>query len=111
MTALQPIHDTLSKDYPYRSWEDIYRREYTQDVVGHAAHCVNCHGNCAFKVIAKDGIVIREEQLAQYPQVHPDYPSAFLGSAHHSDQCPYLIYRSHPYRPDQYHLRSLYCPA
>ena len=74
LTTLEPIHDTLSKEYPYRGWEDIYRKEYEHDVVGFSAHCVNCHGNCAFKILARDGIVVREEQLAQYPQIAPDIP-------------------------------------
>ena len=74
LTTLEPIHDTLKTDYPYRGWEDVYRKEYEHDVVGFSAHCVNCHGNCAFKVLARDGIVVREEQLAQYPQISPDIP-------------------------------------
>ena len=74
LTTLEPIHDTPGADYPYRGWEEVYRREYEHDQVGFSAHCVNCHGNCAFKILAKDGIVIREEQLAQYPQIAPDIP-------------------------------------
>jgi dimethylsulfide dehydrogenase subunit alpha/complex iron-sulfur molybdoenzyme family reductase subunit alpha len=74
LTSLQPIHDTLKTEYPYRGWEDVYREEYQHDVVGYAAHCVNCHGNCAFKIMARDGIVMREEQLAQYPQIAEGIP-------------------------------------
>jgi anaerobic dimethyl sulfoxide reductase subunit A len=37
-------------------------------------HCSNCQGNCAFHVFAKDGMVTREEQLAQYPQISPNIP-------------------------------------
>ena len=74
LTTLEPIHDTLKTDYPYRSWEDIYRKEYEHDEVGFAAHCVNCHGNCAFKILSRDGIVVREEQLAKYPQISSDIP-------------------------------------
>jgi dimethylsulfide dehydrogenase subunit alpha/complex iron-sulfur molybdoenzyme family reductase subunit alpha len=74
LTSLEPIHDTLKTDYPYRGWEDIYRKEYEHDVAGFSAHCVNCHGNCAFKILGRDGIVLREEQLAQYPQIAPDIP-------------------------------------
>ena len=50
-------HGVLTKED--RTWEDAYRKEYEHDVVGYAAHCVNCHGNCAFKILAKDGIVAR----------------------------------------------------
>ncbi len=63
--------------YPDRGWEDFYRREYTGthgDAQGYAFHCSNCQGNCAFRVFAKGGTVTREEQLAQYPQIHPDIP-------------------------------------
>ncbi len=74
MTALEPVGDTLTQDYPYRGWEDIYRKEYAYDSVGYAAHCVNCHGNCAFKVLTRDGIAVREEQLAQYPQIADNIP-------------------------------------
>ena len=76
LNRLQPIEDTLAEEYPYRDWEDLYRREYTWDRIGKAAHCINCVGNCAFDVYVKDGIVIREEQLAKYPQINPNVPDA-----------------------------------
>ena len=76
LDKLQPIADTLNTDYPYRNWEDLYRKEWTWDHIGHAAHCINCVGNCAFQVFVKDGIVMREEQLAQYPQINANTPDA-----------------------------------
>ena len=76
LNRLEPIEDTLAEEYPYRDWEDLYRREYTWDKIGKAAHCINCVGNCAFDVYVKDGIVIREEQLAKYPQINPNVPDA-----------------------------------
>ncbi len=76
LTKLEPIGDPLNAEYPYRDWEDLYRKEWTWDHVGHAAHCINCVGNCAFRVFVKDGIVMREEQLAQYPQVNEGVPDA-----------------------------------
>lgn len=76
LNRLEPIGDTLDEDYPYRDWEDLYRREFTWDRVGKAAHCINCVGNCAFDVFVKDGIVLREEQLARYPQINPNVPDA-----------------------------------
>lgn len=76
LNRLEPIGDTLASEYPYRSWEDLYRNEWTWDSVGHAAHCINCMGNCAWNVYVKDGIVIREEQIAKYPQVNPNVPDA-----------------------------------
>ncbi len=74
LTSLHPVGDTQRKEYPYRGWEDIYRTEYEHEVTGFAAHCVNCHGNCAFKIMTRDGIVVREEQLAQYPQIAEGIP-------------------------------------
>ncbi len=76
LNRLEPIGDTLEQEYPYRDWEDLYRREYSWDSIGKAAHCINCVGNCAFNVYVKDGIVIREEQLAKYPQINPNVPDA-----------------------------------
>lgn len=76
LNRLEPIEDTLAEEYPYRDWEDLYRREFTWDKIGKAAHCINCVGNCAFDVYVKDGIVLREEQLAKYPQINPNVPDA-----------------------------------
>ncbi|WP_422368171.1 molybdopterin-dependent oxidoreductase [Pelagibius sp.] len=76
LNRLEPIGDTLDEEYPYRDWEDLYRREFTWEKVGKAAHCINCVGNCAFDVFVKDGIVLREEQLAKYPQINPNVPDA-----------------------------------
>ena len=76
LNKLEPLTDTLNQDYPYRAWEDLYRDEFTWDHVGYAAHCINCVGNCAFRIYVKDGIVLREEQLAEYPQINPDTPDA-----------------------------------
>jgi dimethylsulfide dehydrogenase subunit alpha len=74
LNKLTPIADVLHGHYPYRGWEDLYRKEWTWDQVGYSAHCVNCLGNCAFQVFVKDGIVLREEQLAQYPAVRDGTP-------------------------------------
>ncbi|MGO1616840.1 MAG: chlorate reductase subunit alpha, partial [Oceanisphaera sp.] len=76
LNRLEPIGDTLATEYPYRGWEDLYRNEWAWDSVGHAAHCINCMGNCAWNVYVKDGIVIREEQIAKYPQIRHDIPDA-----------------------------------
>ena len=74
LSRFEPIGDTLAGEYPYRGWEELYREELTPDHAGYAAHCIDCQGNCAFKIFVKDGVVVREEQLAQYPQVRADIP-------------------------------------
>lgn len=76
INRLEPIEDTLKADYPYRGWEDLYRNEWAWDKVGKAAHCINCIGNCAWNIFTKDGIVLREEQIAQYPQINAKVPDA-----------------------------------
>ena len=62
-----------------RAWEDGYRREFSDsrgDTQGFAFHCSNCQGNCAWRVFEKEGRVTREEQVANYPSVHPSIPDA-----------------------------------
>ncbi|MFD2189438.1 molybdopterin-dependent oxidoreductase [Pistricoccus aurantiacus] len=76
LNRLEPIGDTLNDEYPYRGWEDLYRNEWAWDKIGHAAHCINCMGNCGWDVYVKDGIVIREEQIAKYPSVNDKVPDA-----------------------------------
>jgi DMSO reductase family type II enzyme molybdopterin subunit len=66
----------LAAEYPYRGWEDLYRRQWTWDKVGRTTHFVNCwyQAHCAWNVYVKDGIVWREEQVGDYPQTRPDLP-------------------------------------
>jgi len=58
----------------YRSWEDVYRAKWAWDKVVRSSHWVNCwyQAHCAWNVYVKDGMVWREEQAADYPQVRPD---------------------------------------
>ncbi|TAL85996.1 MAG: dimethylsulfide dehydrogenase [Candidimonas sp.] len=76
LNRLEPIGNTLHIDYPYRGWEDLYRNEWAWDKVGHAAHCIDCLGNCAWNIFVKDGIVLREEQIAKYPSINAKVPDA-----------------------------------
>ncbi len=65
--------------YPNRIWEDFYRNEFSAvsgNPNGFAFHCSNCQGNCAWRLYVKDGVLMREEQLAEYPQVSTDIPDA-----------------------------------
>lgn len=62
------------KSYPYRGWEDLYRKQFTWDRVVRSTHSANCTGSCSWKVYVKDGIMLREEQAADYPRINEDLP-------------------------------------
>lgn len=62
------------KDYAYRSWEDLYREQYTWDKVVRSTHSANCTGSCSWKVYVKDGVMLREEQASDYPRINEDLP-------------------------------------
>ena len=64
-----PLHS-----YPYRGWEDLYRKQWTWDRVVRSTHSANCTGSCSWKVYVKDGVMIREEQAADYPRISEDLP-------------------------------------
>ncbi|MCW5976795.1 MAG: molybdopterin-dependent oxidoreductase [Bryobacteraceae bacterium] len=60
--------------YPYRSWEDLYRKQWTWDKVVRSTHSANCTGSCSWLVYVRDGVMIREEQAADYPRISQDLP-------------------------------------
>jgi len=62
------------KEYPYRGWEDLYRRQFSWDRVVRSTHSTNCTGSCSWKVFVRDGIMMREEQAADYPRLNEDIP-------------------------------------
>lgn len=72
-TKLVPGDEPLAAR-PYREWEDVYRGRWTWDAVAPASHCSNCAGNCAWNVYVKDGVVLREEQMAAYPRTSEGAP-------------------------------------
>lgn len=58
---------------------DDYRSQFAYtsgDSTGFSPHCINCKGNCAWTTYEKDGRIVREEQVANYPQIRPDIPDA-----------------------------------
>ncbi|MBI4828525.1 MAG: molybdopterin-dependent oxidoreductase [Nitrospinae bacterium] len=78
MAGALHVDDPL-RAYPSREWEEQYRKELAAtrgDSEGFAFHCSNCQGNCAWRTGAQGGMIVREEQLAQYPQINPDIPDA-----------------------------------
>ncbi|NOZ70214.1 MAG: molybdopterin-dependent oxidoreductase [Deferribacteres bacterium] len=57
----------------------LYRSEFSftrGDSSGYSLHCVNCKGNCAWQTFEKSGRIVREEQVAGYPQISPGIPDA-----------------------------------
>ncbi|MBW2267133.1 MAG: molybdopterin-dependent oxidoreductase [Deltaproteobacteria bacterium] len=60
----------------YTDWHDVYRERWTWDKVVRSSHFVNCwyQAHCAWNVYVKDGLVWREEQVAEYPQTNAEVP-------------------------------------
>ncbi|MBI5290172.1 MAG: molybdopterin-dependent oxidoreductase [Chloroflexi bacterium] len=59
----------------YSSFEDLYRQKWSCDKVTWGTHLVDCYpGSCSWRVYTKDGVVFREEQGAQYPQIEERVP-------------------------------------
>jgi len=73
LTNLSGAFDPL-REYPYRTWEDLYRKQWTWDRVVRSTHSANCTGSCSWKVFVRDGVLVREEQAADYPRISPDLP-------------------------------------
>ncbi len=68
--SLREIGETTLNEY--RSQFVYTRGEST----GFSPHCVNCKGNCAWQTFEKDGRIVREEQVSNYPQIRADIPDA-----------------------------------
>jgi len=66
---------TLAPD-SLREWEDLYRSKWTWDHTYSGTHNINCGWQvaCDWKIYVKDGVVVREEQHARYPQTRPGLP-------------------------------------
>ena len=73
LTALNGDFDPL-RSYPYRGWEDFYRKIWTWDKVVRSTHSANCTGSCSWKVYVRDGVMVREEQAADYPRINAELP-------------------------------------
>ena len=72
---LQQKEARKTADYPYRGWEDVYRRQWTWDKVAWGSHCVDCYpGNCPYRIYIKDGVVWCEEQAGSFGVVEPGVP-------------------------------------
>jgi complex iron-sulfur molybdoenzyme family reductase subunit alpha len=74
LAAFEVVDVDPLRSYPYRGWESLYRRQFSWDRVVRSTHSANCTGSCSWKVYVKDGIMLREEQAADYPRIHEDLP-------------------------------------
>ncbi|MBW2373934.1 MAG: hypothetical protein JRF70_15505 [Deltaproteobacteria bacterium] len=56
----------------YGDWRDVYRERWRWDKVVKSSHFVNCwyQAHCAWNVYVREGMVWREEQVADYPQTN-----------------------------------------
>ncbi len=72
--ATAPSIDALASVGP--GFEQRYRDIWTWDDVHRGTHNLNCwyQQNCCFHIYTRDGVVIREEQVGDYPQTHPGVP-------------------------------------
>lgn len=57
------------------SWEDLYRQRWTWDRVAKGSHgWLNCRSACNWDLFVRDGVVVREEQTANYTASEPGVP-------------------------------------
>ncbi|AJE02766.1 molybdopterin-dependent oxidoreductase [Geobacter pickeringii] len=70
LDLLKPVLDPTGA-YPYRGWETLYRNEWSFDYRGRSTHSVNCTGSCTWQGFVKNGILFKEEQAADYPDINP----------------------------------------
>ena len=71
-----PVAASPARAISYGDWRDVYRQKWTWDAVVRSSHWVNCwyQAHCCWNVYVKDGMVWREEQAADYPQIRPEVP-------------------------------------
>ncbi|MBI5504489.1 MAG: molybdopterin-dependent oxidoreductase [Deltaproteobacteria bacterium] len=56
-------------------WADTYRRKWTWDKVTWGSHSVDCYpGGCPWRVYAKDGKILREEQAGVFKPIEAGIP-------------------------------------
>jgi DMSO reductase family type II enzyme molybdopterin subunit len=73
-TAVDAAKSTLPAVPEYRTWEDLYRRQWRWDQIVHNSHECNCNNACSWSLYVRDGIVWREEQTAASVQSIPGLP-------------------------------------
>jgi len=73
---VQTIARAARKARQYTGWQDLYKEKWTWDSIAKGTHYVNCafQRGCAWNVYVKDGVVWREEQVANYEQTNSEVP-------------------------------------
>ena len=57
------------------SWDELYRERWAWDRVARGSHgWLNCRSACNWDLYVKDGVVVREEQVASYEASEPSVP-------------------------------------
>ncbi|MGQ9572287.1 MAG: molybdopterin-dependent oxidoreductase [Dehalococcoidia bacterium] len=75
LTGLRQQAANPGRPSEYTTWEDIYRQKWTWDKVAWVSHCTNCYpGNCVYRLYARDGLALREEQAGTYPTIEAGVP-------------------------------------
>lgn len=57
-----------------RSWEQFYKNRFAHDKIVRSTHGVNCTGSCSWGVYVKEGIVVWELQMLDYPLIDSTLP-------------------------------------
>lgn len=56
-------------------WEDLYRQRWSWDSVVKGSHgWLNCRSTCNWDIFVKNGVIVREEQVANYGASEPGVP-------------------------------------
>jgi len=64
---LKPVAPGNAAAAKLGSWQDLYRQRWTWDSVTKGSHgWLNCRSACNWNIYVKDGVVVREEQAANY---------------------------------------------
>jgi len=59
----------------YRTWEDLYRKQWVWDKIVKSSHLrTNCIAACSWNIFVKDGVVWREEQNTIYEAPNKSVP-------------------------------------
>lgn len=69
------LGDAIPEKVKLTNWEDLYRERWTWDRIVKGSHgWLNCRSACNWNLYVKDGVVVREEQTANYEASEPGVP-------------------------------------